>query len=194
MSDDSSTRDTESSWPNPREKIIYQESKHVLEAQKNDIDDIDDKALRTVRITAILFAVGVTGIEIIGVENINTTAAGFSIASLFLSLIFGVLVYNESDELIGPKASYLKDMREESMEAEWNEDLLYQLEHWVEENQKSVEFNGYLLIFCQLFFILGIGTGVLSLLDIGVEYSIIGVIMIAGIVGLILVSIKARLD
>ena len=95
-------------WSSLRERTIYEESKDVMEAQKRDIDDLDDKALRTVRITAILLAVGATGIEVIGIDVINEDVALFSLASFLISLVFGVLTYNESDEVIGPTADYIK--------------------------------------------------------------------------------------
>jgi exosome complex RNA-binding protein Rrp42 (RNase PH superfamily) len=56
----------EPKWRNNRERITYEEGRHVLEAQKSDIDDIDDKALRTVRITALLLGVGATGLASLG--------------------------------------------------------------------------------------------------------------------------------
>lgn len=162
-------------WSSLRERTIYEESKDVMEAQKRDIDDLDDKALRTVRITAILLAVGATGIEVIGIDVINEDVALFSLASFLISLVFGVLTYNESDEVIGPTADYIKKMRNESMKKAWDDDFLYQLQEWVDDNQTTVEFNGYLLVVCQMFFILGVGTGVAALLGLANRLVIIGI-------------------
>ncbi|WP_420182123.1 hypothetical protein ACNO8S_14040 [Haloarcula sp. KBTZ06] len=161
-------------WRNNRERITYEEGRSVLEAQKSDIDDIDDKALRTVRITAILLGVGATGTRVIKVSNINKSIATVSLISFLLSLIFGVIVYNESNEVIGPKSSYLARLRQNNMSAPWEQDLLVQFEGWIDDNQTIVEFNGYLLIACQLFFILGVAFGTSSLLALGwIEFLIL---------------------
>jgi hypothetical protein len=118
----------EPEWRNNRERITYEEGRHVLEAQKSDIDDIDDEALRTVRITAVLLGVGATGVRVIGTSSVNKIVAAMSLFSFLLSLIFGVIVYNESNEVIGPKASYLGRLRRNEMSAPWGDDLLVQFE------------------------------------------------------------------
>lgn len=176
----------EPQWRNNRERITYEEGRHVLEAQKSDIDDIDDKALRTVRITALLLGVGATGARVIGTSNINKNVAAVSLFSFLLSLIFGVVVYNESNEVIGPQASYLGRLRRDDMSAPWEEDLLVQFEGWISDNQTIVEFNGYLLIACQLFFVLGVALGAASLLALGLTE--IGV-LIAGLLFVIVVTL-----
>lgn len=175
-------------WSTLRERTIFEESKRVMEAQKADIDDLDDKALRTVRISAVLVTVGATGIEIIGLEGINVDLAIVSTVSFILTLVFGVIVYNESDELVGPKSEYLKKMRKNSMTEDWDEDFLYQMEHWIDENQSIVEFNGYLLIICQTFFVFAVAAGVSSLLDLTWFQFALG-----GIVLVLLVYVTLRL-
>lgn len=175
----------DNAWQSLRKKTVYEECKQVMNAQKRDIDDLDDKALRTVRITAILLTVGASGVEVIGLDSINRTTATISVASFFLSLIFGVMVYNESDELVGPKASYLKKLRTNDTTEQWDDDYLYQLEHWVDSNQEIVEFNGYLLMSCQIFFILGVGTGVSALVGLSNRSVLAG----GGIVLVIVVAL-----
>lgn len=181
------------SWDSLREKTVFEEGKRVMEAQKSDIDDLDDKALRTVRISSVLLAVGATGVEVIGLEQINSDLATASVTSFLLTLVFGVIVYNESDELVGPKAGYLQKMRENSMKKDWDDDFLYQIEHWIEKNQKIVEFNGYLLIICQIFFISAVATGVSSLLGLSNRESVIGAVILVVLVGLTFLVLKYRI-
>lgn len=167
-------------WETNRERITYLEARNVIEAQKSDIDDIDDKALQTVRITALLLGVGATGVRITGITGLNTSAAVLSVSSFFVSLAFGVAVYNESNEVIGPTADYLGKMRRNDMYSRWEDDLLYQYEGWIDNNQQVVEFNGYLLNVCQIFFILGVAFGTASLL--GLSFEVIGLTAILFIV------------
>lgn len=188
------TDDEEPEWRNNRERITYEEGRHVLEAQKSDIDDIDDKALRTVRITALLLGVGATGVRVIGTSNINGDIAAVSLSSFLLSLIFGVIVYNESNEVIGPKASYLGRLRRNDMSAPWEEDLLVQFEGWIGDNQTIVEFNGYLLIACQLFFVLGVSLGAASLLALELTELLILAVGLLLVIILALAVIRAQVQ
>lgn len=181
---------SDNSWSSLRKKTVYEECKQVMNAQKADIDDLDDKALRTVRITAILLTVGASAAEVIGLNSVNQTMATVSVSSFLLSLIFGVLVYNESDELIGPKASYLEKLRTDDLKKDWEDDYLYQLENWVDSNQETVEFNGALLMVCQLFFILGVGAGVSTLVGLSIEEVIYRTIIVLVIVVLITYAIS----
>lgn len=166
--------DGTSEWPSNRERVTYEEGRRVLEAQQSDIDDVDDKALRTVRIAALLLGVGATGARVIGVSNVNGLAAALSLSSFFVSLLFGVLVYNESDEVAGPTAEYLGRMRRDDAHARWELDLLVQFEGWIDSNREVVAFNSYLLAACQTFFVLGVGFGVASLLSLNAGAVTVG--------------------
>ena len=184
----------EPQWRTNRERITYEEGRKVLEAQKADIDDIDDKALRPVRVTALLLGVGATGVRVIGLSGINTTVAVGSLASFPLSLCFGVLVYDESNEVIGPKASYIGRLRRNDMAAPWEDELLVQFEGWVQDNQRIVEFNAYLLRACEAFFVLGIALGTASLLGLGgMEITVLAIFM-AVILAITLLGIQSRVD
>lgn len=161
-------------WASNRERIAYEEGRNALEAQRADIDSIDEKALRTVRITALLLGVGATGARVIGVSNVNGFAAGLSLASFLLSLLFGVAVYNESDEVAGPSAEYLGRMRRNEVRARWEQDLLVQFEGWIDSNRDLVAFNSYLLAACRAFFVGGVGFGVASLLSLNAGAVTVG--------------------
>jgi urea transporter len=155
---------TEDDWTSQRKQTIYEESKRVMQGQKADIDDMDDKALRTVRLNAAILAIGATGLEISGIGEVNFLLAGFSIVFLVSSAIFGVIVYNESNILVGPKSSFLGKMRTQKPDDEWEKALLEEMEKWITNNQTRVELNGALLTICQLFLVLGVLTGVPAIL------------------------------
>ena len=156
-------------WTSQRNQTTYEESKRVMQGQKADIDDMDDKALRTVRLIAAILAIGTTGIEASGIENVNVLLAGFSAVFLVLSTVFGAIVYNESNILVGPKASFLNEMRTEKFDDGWEEKLLKEMEGWIKDNQTRVELNGALLSICQAFLVLGVLTGVPAILGASLE-------------------------
>jgi urea transporter len=160
---------TEDDWTSQRKQIIYEESKRVMQGQKADIDDMDDKALRTVRLNAAILAIGATGLEISGIGEINFLLAGLSIVFLVSSAIFGVIVYNESNILVGPKSSFLGKMRTQKSDDGWEKELLEEMETWITDNQTRVELNGALLTICQSFLVLGVLTGVPAILGASFE-------------------------
>jgi hypothetical protein len=186
MSEETSESTDDDVWESDRHKIIHKEGVRVLQAQKTDIDDLDDKALRTVRIIAVLLAVGASVIEI-GQVDPNETTILFSIGLFLLSSIFGIIVYSESYEVVGPKASYLEDLETNSLSKPWREDYIHQFPGWVSENQTTVEINTYFLNICQFFFMLALATGILSLT--GLETGPI-FLLILGLAATILIIIK----
>jgi hypothetical protein len=160
---------TEDDWTSQRKQTIYEESKRVMQGQKADVDDMDDKALRTVRLNAAILAIGATGLEISGIGEVNFLLAGFSIVFLVSSAIFGVIVYNESNILVGPKSSFLGKMRTQKSDDRWEKELLEEMEKWITNNQIRVELNGALLTICQSFLVLGVLTGVPAILGASFE-------------------------
>lgn len=50
-------------WPDKRREIAYTEARAVMDAQNDTMTDIDDKAMRTVRVNAILLGLLVTGLQ-----------------------------------------------------------------------------------------------------------------------------------
>lgn len=160
---------TEDDWTSQRKQTIYEESKRVMQGQKADIDDMDDKALRTVRLNAAILAIGATGLEISGIGEVNFLLAGFSIVFLVSSAIFGVIVYNESNILVGPKSSFLGKMRTQKSDDGWEKELLEEMEKWITSNQTRVELNGALLTIYQSSLVLGVLTGVPAILGASFE-------------------------
>jgi len=182
MSDDS-----EAEWDTNRERITYEQGREVLRAQKEDIDDIDDKALRTVRVTALLLGVGATGVRVIGISDINNTLAVCSLGGFLLSLVFGVIVYDESNEAIGPSSKYIGRLSAYEVPEPWEKDFFNLLQTWVTDNQKIVERNADLLRACEVFFVIGVTLGAASLLNLSwAELSLITI-------GLIIVSVLTLL-
>lgn len=189
--DDVRWGDDDSEWRTTRERVTYEEGRRVLEAQKSDIDDMDDKALRTVRITALLLGVGATGVRVIGVSNVDSVLASLSLSSFFLSLFFGVAVYNESNEVIGPSADYLGTLRRDELN-DWENDLLAQIDGYVRQNRSIVEFNSDLFLMHQSFFVGGVALGTASLLSLGVGDVFVYTALLLTAIAAVFVGIRVR--
>jgi hypothetical protein len=188
------SNDAETGWDSNREEITYEQGQEVLRAQKEDIDDIDDKALRTVRVTALLLGVGATGVRVISISDINNYLAVASLSTFLLSLFFGVVVYDESNEVIGPTSNYLGRMSRYEVDEPWEKDLFHQLEGWIEDNQEIVEKNAYLLRACEIFFVTGLALGAAALLNLETGELLVILILLIVATVVTLLAIGARIS
>lgn len=138
-------------------ETAYRESRAVLDAQQRTIGDIDDKATRAVRITVLLLG-GLISVWQFAGTVFNTWLAFCGGISLFLSLVFGVATYHESDLILGPTEEYLDEInyQPESIESGWETDLVDSYSGFIETNAEDIEFNGNLLLGQQVFLIEGV--------------------------------------
>jgi len=144
-------------WSNDRIETAYRESRAVLDAQQQTISDIDDKATRAVRITVLLLG-GLISVWQFAGSVFNMWLALCGGVSLFLSLVFGVATYHESDLILGPTESYVDQLnyRPRSFERGWEMDLVDSYSGCINDNAEDIEFNGNLLLGQQVFLIEGV--------------------------------------
>ena len=144
-------------WSNDRIETAYRESRAVLDAQQQTISDIDDKATRAVRITVLLLG-GLISVWQFAGSVFNMWLALCGGVSLFLSLVFGVATYHESDLILGPTESYVDQLnyRPRSFERGWEMDLVDSYSGFINDNAEDIEFNGNLLLGQQVFLIEGV--------------------------------------
>lgn len=183
-------------WSSKNREVTYEQGNRVLEAQKEDINDIDDKAIRTVRITALIIGVGATGLQTVDTITLNESTALLGLSLLFLSLVFGVLTYTESAEIVGPTSSYLDKMRDGRRGTHWEEDLLIQLPGWVSRNQEKVERNARIFSYCQFCLVLGVGFGASALIPISPIPAILAMLGVGAVVvgGWLIAALAADRD
>jgi hypothetical protein len=141
-------------WSSKRREIVYRELRDVLDSQQSVMDDIDDKALRTVRITAILLGVVVPAAGLAAV-TFQPLLAAVGVFALVLSAITGALTYGESDLVVGPSGEYAVSLAS-GEDADWELDFLVELASWTESNAADIASNGRLLFYTQVLFVVGI--------------------------------------
>lgn len=149
-------------WPDKRREIAYTEARAVIDAQNSTMADIDNKAMRTVRLNAVLLGLLVTGLQFAQDMFHNGTleiAFGFLIAST----VFGVVTYNESNLYLGPQGKYIEDLAgDEFRDPPWEEDLLETMAGMIAENYDDIRRNSGWLTATQAALVLGIGTAVVA--------------------------------
>lgn len=113
MSDDDSEAtaapSSVSDWSSKRLEVAYQEARNVLDAQQTRLQNTDDKALRTTRLTIIAL-----GVLVSLVEAFNLTVSGplAVLGALFLfgSFAAGIATYNISDPNLGLSSASLEQL------------------------------------------------------------------------------------
>lgn len=149
-------------WPDKRREIAYTEARAVIDAQNATMADIDDKAMRTVRLNAVLLGLLVTGIQFAPTIFQNVI---LQVAFTFLigSTLCGVITYNESNLYVGPRGEYIEDLAGDDFpEPPWEEDLLETMAGMIAENYDDIRRNSKWLTATQGALVLGIVTAVVA--------------------------------
>ena len=144
------------------------EARTVLNHQIDTLNDIDDKAMRTVRITLVVVSVLFSATTLHGAGQFVNVLTGAGTACLVASILVGLVTYSSSGPESGIGPTYLTDARAGSYsEREWLVVLLAGYAEWIEDMERLNQANARLLSLTQ-----GCtGLGVL-LLALGVALSL----------------------
>ena len=152
----SPNRNETSAPPNARHietlRSAHSEACEVLAQQVETLSDIDDKALRTVRIALIVFGIGLSATAFPnGTAFLNWITVG-GMVSLTLSVLFGIVTYGASNPPVGVGPEYLDEARTTPYtEAEWRDLLVSGYDEWITDVERQIQSNARTLLLAQLF-------------------------------------------
>lgn len=147
-------------WSDMRLEVAYGEPRSVIESQRDVISDIDDKAIRTVRLNALIVGIVVAAAQLAGASLFHFPILTGGTVSLFLSLGAGLITYSESDLYLGPNRTYIEQISANEFNGgSWETDLLLRMGDWIEATRRDIEWNGRLLFLTQTLLFLGL-TGI----------------------------------
>lgn len=149
-------------WRDARLEITYGEARSVIESQNQTMADIDDKAIQTVRINAILIGLLLTAANVAGQSVFHPTLFGSGIALLAGSILLGLVTFNESDLFVGPRGPYLVALTHGETTDSWDIDLLESLAGMVSRNDDEIDRTSKLLTITQAMLIGGIIAAILA--------------------------------
>lgn len=146
----------------------HAEARTVLDHQIQILDDIDDKAARTVRVTIVLVG-AVLGVASFGDQtgiSFTNSYILWANTNLILSIALGMKTYNVSDPYLGPNPNDLTDL----LDSENEEDMLTFLinkgyNNWISETEFLNRKNGMYLDLTQLSLVVGLLYLTVGLLD-----------------------------
>lgn len=151
-------------WQNRRLEVTHGEARAVIEAQNETMTDIDDKAMRTVRLTAALIGVLVAAIQFApAIFHDGFLLAG--IVLLIISMIVGIVTYDESNLYLGPRGEYIEALSADAFaDDHWDQDLLETFAGMIAENYDDIQWNARLLRWSLRLLISGLVVAVASIL------------------------------
>ncbi|WP_313693803.1 hypothetical protein [Halorarum halobium] len=119
--------DPELAWPERREAVTYREVREVLNSQRRIVSDIDEKAMRTVRLTALLVGAVLTAWNVSDGSLFHRELLVVGGGALFVSIVAGLITYSESRDLVlGPTGTYVEQLIRNGFHGRpWNEDHLH---------------------------------------------------------------------
>lgn len=129
-------------------RFTLEESRRVLDHQLSMLNDIDDKAIRTVRLAILLIALIVSvgqlmgSSQVAGLHLLVITSVGISLILLAMVVFFGIGVYDTSNVPFGISNSHREELLQESYaEREWLEILLEEYGQWAASTRETTENN-----------------------------------------------------
>lgn len=150
-------------------RTVHEEARSVLDYQIKLLDDIDDKAARTVRITVLLVGaiLGAASFEDATGISLTSNYIIWGIAYLIFSIALGMKTYNVSEPYLGPNPKDLKSLLHETSD---EEDMLIFLvdegfTEWISETEFLNRVNGWYLDLTQWSLVIGIVLLTMGLLN-----------------------------
>lgn len=143
-------------WPDTRHEVAYEEARAVIESQNDTMADIDDKAMRTVRLNTLLIGILLAATEATEASMFDPFVLKISIGGLVRSTVAGLLTYTESDLYVGPRGEYIERLVAGDTVSPWSEDLLLTFAGMIAENAEEIVRNSRLLSATQFFLVVGI--------------------------------------
>lgn len=139
-------------------QVQREEAKEVLQQQNEKLRDIDDKALRTVRITVLLLGVLLSTLKLFGGRT--SAINGYTILGSWLlvsSVVSGVLTYSVSGPYFGPGSRYIDRVIDRTpSKSDWEITLLRGYADWLEDMKQLNDTNAKLLLLTQLLLVAGV--------------------------------------
>ncbi len=144
-------------------RMTIQESRRTFDKQIALVNEIDDKAMRTVRtafvvVGFIISALGIGGTRAVAaIGTIPLLFASAGVLALSVTIVVGIGIYTVTDVPLGIGDSFRQEVTEgEYSEREWSSVLLAGYSEWSEDVREHNERNTDLLNRIQLLLICGL--------------------------------------
>ena len=153
MSNGDESKNATQQWSRPQHAVAYQEARAVLNSQQQRQANLDDKALRTARLTTIIVTALITVMEAFDVSVVRPVGY-IGIVLLVVSFGAGLAVYTISAPILGPNAEGLEELV--GTDEGWEEMFLSQLETAIATNTDRLDRSASLLLVSDVALFVGV--------------------------------------
>ena len=153
MTNGDESRSATQQWSRPQHAVAYAEARAVLNSQQQRQANLDDKALRTARLTTIIVTALITVMEAFDVSVIQPVGY-IGIVLLVVSFGAGLAVYTISAPILGPNAEGLEELV--GTDEGWEEMFLSQLETAIATNTDRLDRSASLLLVSDVALFVGV--------------------------------------
>lgn len=127
--------------PGERYRLLYREGRAVIEAQNRTMAEIDDKAIRIVRLNAVIIGLIVAVIQI-DPRVFNVWIVSVGALLLVLSSLTGIETVDESNLFAGVRGDYLRDLNHGLIDSTaWGADLIDTLSGMIAANEETIRLS-----------------------------------------------------
>ncbi len=148
---------------NDRWSVVFAEARDVLAAQTRVVGDLDEKAIRSVRLTTILVSLLLAAIEFQAAQ-FHLVFLTASLLFLVASMVLSIVTYDESDHFVGLEDGLLEILATDIDEQAWQRELLETYTGMVSENEDIIRRNSHLFRISNASLISGIVLAVAAVL------------------------------
>lgn len=127
------------------------EARTTLNHQLSALDDIDDRAMRTVRIALVVVGLLISATTLDGVRRFVNAVTVSGAVALVVCILTGLSTYSATDPEAGTDPDYLVETLDAPFsEKEWLSTLVAGYAEWIEDARALNETNAQLLVLAQL--------------------------------------------
>ena len=128
-------------WSDDRRRIAYEEARAVVNAQNETMSDIDEKAMRSVRLTAVLIGLLIAALQV-EPAAFHETVLSVALGSLVLSAVAGIATYDESQLFVGTDGDFIDKLANGTeLNHGWDRELAETFAGMLAENYTDIQRN-----------------------------------------------------
>ena len=143
-------------WEMPRRETAYTEAQRLIDAQHATMREIDEKAMRTVRLTAVLVGLILAALQV-NLATFHFEMLIIALLMLVTTVLTGIATYDESELYAAPDGEYLEQLSDGALAEPWHQELLWTYAGMAIENTAIVRRSALLLRAAHV----GLSTGVI---------------------------------
>lgn len=141
-------------WSRTQHAVAYQEARAVLTAQQKRKSNLDNKALRTAKLTTVIVGAFITAVKAFGL-TVAGVAGYFGVGLLIVAFVTSLAAYSVEGPILGPNTNELRHLVKTTDE-DWEKTFLNLMGEWMQKNTYRLDRSSMLLLISDIALIGGV--------------------------------------